>query len=153
MPTCAGRGLLQASAWRSRGRTLKAMVLLCAARLLVACAPLRWWRATLGQMAAPGAGESDASRLKEAVRLASHVERAARRLPFATKCLPRAMTLAWLLRGAGVPYRLKIATRPPGARDGEDSLHAWLECGPAIVLGELPGPWVELLSLSGGGER
>lgn len=148
MPTCAGRGLLQASAWRSRGRTLKAMALLCAARLLVALAPLRWWRGTLGQVAALGVHEADALRLKDAVRLASHVERAAERMPFQTKCLPRAMALAWLLRDAGVPYRLKIATRPAHARSGDDSLHAWVECGPAIVLGELPGPWVELLALT-----
>ncbi|MBW8784797.1 MAG: lasso peptide biosynthesis B2 protein [Novosphingobium sp.] len=125
------------------------MALLCVARLLVALVPLRLWRGSIGRL--DGAGQSLATphRVAAARRLAVHVERAAGRLPFATKCLPRAMALAWLLRKRRWPYVLRIAVRPQLARDGSDDLHAWVECGGRIVIGELPGPWSMLLSLQG----
>lgn len=136
-----------AEAWRSRLRTLLAMALLCLARLLIAIVPLRWWRRTLGQvsrdMSPPTAGPA----LRDAVRLASHVERAAERLPFETRCLPRAMALAWLLRRAGLGYCLVIAIRPQGRREEADGLHAWVDYDGVTVLGELPGPWQPVLAL------
>lgn len=125
------------------------MALLCLARLLVGLVPFRLWRATLGHVA----GEGDASgadclqAYQTARRFAAHVERAAARLPFATKCLPRAMALAWMLRARGLGYRLKLAVRPPHARSGQDDLHAWVEAGGTTVIGELPGPWVVTLTL------
>lgn len=125
------------------------MLLLCAARLAVGLVPFGWWRATLGriegtQRAGPASQDPAAAR-----RLALHVERAATRLPFATKCLPRAMALAWLLRSAGLGYGLQLAVRPATQRGTIDDLHAWVECGGTIVLGELPGPWIAILTLRG----
>lgn len=135
--------LKRREAMRLRRRTLRAMALLCRARLLVALAPLARWRGSLGH--AGGAGGEDA--LREAARLARHVERAAARLPFATKCLPRAMALSWLLRGEGIAHVLVIAARPRAGRAEENSLHAWVECGGRIILGDLPGPWLDVLRI------
>ena len=134
------------------------MVLLCWARLLVQLVPLRWWRSSLGQLAPATAELPDPAAAAIARRLAAHVERGAGRLPFATKCLPRAMALCWLLRREGIAYALKIAARPAAARHanllsgsagGEDDLHAWVEAGNATVIGDLPGPWLVLAILHG----
>jgi Transglutaminase-like superfamily len=149
-PSCAKRvSLNRADAWRSRALTVRAMALLCLARLLVALVPFRLWRATLGHIA--GAGDTNgADYLQDygiARRFAAHVERAAVHLPFETKCLPRAMALAWMLRAKGLGYSLKLAVRPPQARSGQDDLHAWVEAGGTLVIGNLPGPWVVTLTL------
>ena len=87
-------------------------------------------------------------------RLAVHVERGAAQLPFATKCLPRAMALGWLLRHAGIAYDLTFAARPRAVRQQtlgghDDTLHAWVEVGGVTVIGALPGPWLAVLTLRG----
>lgn len=125
------------------------MGLLCAARLLIALVPFGWWRATLGRVQGPAQAAPSPVNIRRSARLAAHVERAASRLPFATKCLPRAMALAWLLRGRGLAYVCKLAVRPAAGRGSTDDLHAWIECGETIVLGELAGPWIVLLALAG----
>jgi hypothetical protein len=126
------------------------MALLCVAQVLVKRVPLRWWRWTLGRVANAEGGRQGAARV--ARRLAVHVERGAARLPFATKCLPQAMALCWLLRLAGIGYALKIAARPATVRAAAlamgDDLHAWVESDSTIVLGALPGPWLVVLTLA-----
>ena len=138
-----------AEPWRARGRnwlgTARALVLLLAARLLIAIVPFRIWREWLG-------GKAGAARPADAAaarRLAAQVERAAWRLPLVIKCLPQAMALSWLLRAGGMPHTLVFAARPPGHRDGSDDLHAWVEVAGRIVLGDLPGPWLRLHQLGG----
>ena len=123
---------------RLRGRTLEAMVALCLARLAVAWLPFGIWRGSLGLS---GIALPDAA--IEAQRLARHVDRAADRLPFSTLCLPRAMALSRLLLRRGIPHQLVIAARPASQRSGTDDLHAWVEAGGHIVLGEIAGPWLE----------
>ena len=121
------------------------MVLLLAARALIAAVPFRIWRAWLGgQAQAKLPADAQAAR-----RLAAQVERAAWRLPLVIKCLPQSMALSWLLRSAGMPHTLVFAVRPPAHRDGSDDLHAWVEVADRIVLGELPGPWLRLHELRG----
>ena len=111
------------------------MGLLLLARGLIVLLPLRYWR--------DGLGWSDANRDNaRASRLAAQVERAAWRLPFQTKCLPRAMALSWLLRRAAIGHHVTLALRPPDQRDSADVLHAWVDLDGLIVLGELPGPWI-----------
>jgi hypothetical protein len=85
--------------------------------------------------------------LAEGQRLARQVERAAARLPFSTKCLPRAMALSWILRRKRIGHVLVFAVRPAGLRDGPDALHAWVEIEGVTVIGDLPGPWLETLRL------
>ena len=108
--------------WLAWNRTLRAMLLLVAARLLVAAVPFRVWRGWLGKPTGPPVSADAAA----ARRLAGQVERAAWRLPFMVKCLPQAMALSWLLRHAGMTHTLVFAARPPGQRDGSDDLHAWV---------------------------
>lgn len=129
--------------------TVQAMALLCLARLLVAFVPLRMWRHTLGHDCSDPCTEPDPKAVESAQRFAGHVERAAIRLPFETMCLPRAMTLAWMLQIQGVSYTFKLAARPMHVRSGKDDLHAWVEAGGTKILGWIAGPWIVVLTLTG----
>lgn len=114
--------------------------MLCRARLLVALVPLEHWRESLGESAGRPASA-------EARRLARQVESAAAWLPFETKCLARAMALSWLLRRFQIRHAVVFAVRPPALRNAPDALHAWVETEGAIIIGDLPGPWLETLRL------
>lgn len=120
----------------------EAMLLLLAARLLVAGPRLGWWRHLLGPVA--GAPQrchaSDEDRL-----LAKAVERASLRLPGHSKCLPRAAALHWMLRLRRRPGQLVIAVLPGTVRGGVDDLHAWVECGDDILIGQLDQPFHPLV--------
>ena len=118
--------------------------MLVRARVAIAALPFERWRASLGGAESSASNEEVA----EAAKLAAHVEWAARRVPFETKCLPRAMALSWLLRARGIGHTLVFAVRPPAMRGSTDGLHAWVDVGGRIILGELPGPWVETLRLA-----
>ena len=119
------------------------MASLCAARLLIATTSFKRWRQTLGAV-------SDRRELQpsaRATRLAAHVEWAAKLLPFASKCLPRAMALSWMLRSRKIGHCVVFAVRPAELRGFDDQLHSWVEISGEIILGELPGPWVETLRI------
>lgn len=138
-PSSRLRGCLPlARAWSARLRTGRAIALLIAACLLVALVPFRLWRGWLG----PAKGRDQIADLAAARRLASHVGRAAWRMPFAVKCLPQAMALSWQLRRRRFAHRIVFVLRPPHLRGQADALHAWIACGDEIVLGDLPGPWL-----------
>lgn len=142
--------LTRREAWRLRRLTLEAMLRLCAARLLVRLVPLRLWRGRLGQLAPAATGTAepaDTAAAAQARRLALHVERAAARLPFQTKCLPRAIALARMLQARRQPYALRIATLPAHERGGSNDLHAWVEVNGVKVIGDLPGNWVVIVNL------
>ena len=117
--------------------------MLCRARLTIAALPFERWRESLGGEGAPGGPSAP----DEAIRLAAHVEWAAKRLPFEVKCLPQAMALSSLLRRRGIGHAVVFAVRPPALRGSPEDLHAWVEVGGKTVLGDLPGPWVETLRL------
>ncbi|MGE8142336.1 lasso peptide biosynthesis B2 protein [Novosphingobium sp. NPDC080210] len=128
--------------WLVRLTTIEAMAALAFARLAIAVIPMRAWTGHLGKCAGAPSGDR-----MEALRLAARVNRAALRLPFAVKCLPRAMALSLMLGRRGIAHRMVIAARPAGQRQGTDALHAWVEVEQQVVLGELPGPWITVLSL------
>ena len=132
--------------WAARLRTTRAAGLLCLTVLLVALLPLRWWRRSLGPARSADSHADPAT----ARRLAAHIERAAWRLPLTVKCLPQALALSWQLRRRAIAHNLVLAVRPPGMRGSDDTLHAWVECDGRIVLGELPGPWMQLQTPLGG---
>ena len=120
------------------------MANLCMARVLVALVPFNRWRTSLslgGSAVAPPASVASAR------ALADDVERAAQRLPFATKCLPRAIALSWLLTDKRIAHSFVFAVRPPRMRTCSDALHAWVEVAGVKVLGDLAGPWIETLRL------
>lgn len=120
------------------------MTALCRARLLVAWVPFDRWRDRLGFAAAQA---DPPTHVAEASRLAADVEWAARRLPFPTACLPRAMALSWMLRRRRIAHAVVIAVRPSQLRQSPDALHAWLEVDGQKILGDLPGPWIETVRL------
>lgn len=128
--------------WRLRGRTLEAMADLVAVRGVVAIVPLKRWHGHFGL-----AGSVNPADLAEAQRLAAHVRRGAGRLPMQAKCLVQALALSRMLRRRGISHSLIIAVRPDAARTGIDDLHAWIELDGTIVLGVLPGPWLNLFCL------
>ena len=128
--------------WALRLRTGEAVALLVLARLLVRFAQFSSWRSRLGWPGSANAGQEAFAR-----RLARHVERAATRLPGASRCLSQAMALSWMLRAQRVPHSVALMVRPKESRGGTDDLHAMVRCGAAIVLGNLPGPWIETLAL------
>ncbi len=133
---------------RRRALTLRAMGWLCLARLLVSVVAFGRWRATLGyggNMKPDAVGNADTTQTLKLARLqAVHVERAAWRLPFEFKCLPRSMALSWMLKRLAVPHSVVIAARPMADRASDDALHAWVEVCGEIVIGDLPGPWHEI---------
>ena len=140
MRACLARG----NRWRGRLRTLAALGLLCRAQYLVEWIPFERWRRGFGLEGQPSNDQTASAR-----RLAAHVERAAALLPIATKCLPRAMALSWMLRRDQSPHAIVFAVRPSHLRDAPDGLHAWVESGGVTILGDLPGPWLETLRLAG----
>lgn len=121
------------------------MMRLCRACLLVAFIPFHRWRHGLG-FAGEKPGTFEVARAR---RLAADLEWGARRLPFSTKCLPRAMALSWMLRNKTISHSVIVAVRPPELRESPDALHAWVEVAGQAILGDLPGPWIETARLSG----
>jgi hypothetical protein len=117
------------------------MAMLCWARILVALVPFRRWQAGLGLADERPAAKADAQ------PIANAIEWAAERLPFETKCLPRAMALSWLLQSRRIGHSVVIAVRPFAQRERIDALHAWVEVGDSKIMGFLPGPWIETLRL------
>lgn len=127
-------------------RTASAMLALSAAQLAISFVPFRRWRGSLGTRNRGASGPQLKTPAVEAGRrIAAVVERAAERLPFPTKCLPRAIAVSWLLRRKGLPHTIVFAVRPSHLRHSADALHAWVEVNGARIIGELPGPWLETL--------
>jgi hypothetical protein len=127
---------------RSRLLTLEAMTILPVARVLVDHVRLKHWRNSLGTIIAkPDIARHSAlppDSMGLATKLARQVERAAGRLPLHTKCLPRAITLQWMLRRRGLPSCLVIAMRKGANRSDDiatDDYHAWVECNDTILIG------------------
>lgn len=128
--------------WTLRLRTLEAMAELVRAHIAIAALPLPRWSRRFAL-----SGTAETAQIALARCLAAHVVRGAGRLPIASKCLPQALALSRMLRRRGVPHRLIVAVRPAAARGRGDDLHAWIELAGQTVLGELPGPWLPVLSL------
>lgn len=128
----------------SRLETLEAMAFLTFARLLIACVRFDRWRAALGR-------QSDTPLQSTADRLDFHLarvtDRAAGHLPFTCLCLPRAMALHWLLWRRRRPSELVIATLPEARRGAPDDLHAWVEKGGKILIGNTNLPYQPIIRL------
>lgn len=116
----------------------EALAWLVLARLLVASVPLAWWRRWLGPLTAVARSDPPVGVDR---RLARAVERATQRLPGGARCLPRAMALHWMLRRRHRSSQLVIAVLPGVARGGVDDLHAWIETGGEILIGQLDQPF------------
>jgi hypothetical protein len=113
---------------------LRASLLLLFARLALAGASVAWARRAAVRLA-PRSMVSSA-------RLAALVAAAARALPGATGCLPRAIALEALLRRAGRAAELRVGVAARRGRARLDA-HAWVEVDGVAVGGD-PSPYVAL---------
>lgn len=137
--------------WQWRGRVAEAMIRLIVARLLVTSIPLHRWRRLLGplnpQSGARGRGSGGAD--GAARLLARAVVRGAARLPFETKCLPRAIALHTLLRRTGHASQLVIGVLDSRSRTFKqgslEDLHAWVESHGEVIIGALDEPFHPLV--------
>lgn len=92
-----------------------------------------------------GSLSADEHTLQRAKQCARRVERAAFRLLYEPRCLPKAMALQWSLRRRGIASRLVVAMRKQYQVNGEaeianlfedeDRFHAWVEIGEAMLIG------------------
>lgn len=108
--------------------------------MLVARVPFRRWSASLGRIGPPDGPHSaplPAQVSLRARRAARAVERCAGLLPFETRCLPRAMALAWMLRRRRIPANLLMGVAEKMRRGTLDDLHAWISCDGNIIMGKL----------------
>ena len=119
---------------------LEAITMLAAARFLIACIPLRFWRKSLGAVMAQPAGSdnlpvADGATVLRARGISRKVRRAASRVPFDAVCLPQAMAARWMLSRRGIGTRLYL-----GAKRSDDgrgfAFHAWLMLGDECLTGE-----------------
>jgi hypothetical protein len=113
--------------------------------LLEAAAALLWARgslllvpfarlaARLGVSRAETPRESSLGQSAEAVRVRWALGAAARRLPWRSSCLVRALAGRRMLARRGVPCTLYLGVRRAG---GSVEAHAWLRCGGGYVSGD-----------------
>lgn len=85
------------------------------------------WQTTLARLApvdrAPAASDT-ATLLRQGRALARLVDVAARRGLYRASCLPRSLTLWWLLRSRGIDNDLCVGVRK---EEGQFEAHAWVE--------------------------
>ena len=116
-----------------RAMAVEAAVCLALARAAVRHVPMRHWRGLVNAAVRDAPGP--ARRLALGRAAGRMVRRVARRLPFETACLPRAMAAQWMLRRRGVPSRLVFGARRPAAPGGCNDYHAWLTVDGERVVG------------------
>ncbi len=113
----------------------EAVLWLVLARTMIAAVPMRWWRASLGRVdTAPAPVARSIRPAPPVCRVAVAVDRAARRLPLNTACLPRAMAVQWMLRRRRIGSTLVVGLASGGAPARYD-LHAWVEADGITVIG------------------
>jgi hypothetical protein len=129
--------------WRWRGQVAEAMAWLTLSRLAVSFVPFRLWRRLLGRIVTSSARPCADPCV--ARRLAASVERGALRLPFRTKCLPRALALHAIMRRRGMPALLVIGVLDSQRRGALEDLHAWVETDNGILIGAIAEPFHPLV--------
>jgi hypothetical protein len=125
--------------WRWRLLVAEAALRLALAHLLVNHVPMARWRRSLGRV--EGLQRNAERGLEQAQRLARAVMRAANRVPFATKCLPRAMALHAMMRRRGLGGQLVIGVLDATRRGALEDLHAWVEVRGEILIGAIDEPF------------
>ena len=127
--------------WQSRSRAeqglfLEAYVLLGAARLAVAFLPFTWLAASLGRgLDQPGSAVEPGD-LARARQVGWAVRTAAGHTPWASVCLPQAVTAKWMLRRRRIAGTLYLGVAKGGTPADGIRAHAWLRCGDEILTGE-----------------
>jgi hypothetical protein len=70
--------------------------------------------------------------------IAQAVIRGAQHLPVEVVCLPRAMAVQWMLRRRRRPSALVFGILPQLDSGDIHALHAWVEAGTTIIIGDDP---------------
>lgn len=128
-------------------RAVEALALLIAARLALSVLPVGLIFRSLRLTMEPAAAFDD--RVPPAARpIGLAIDRAARRLPGETRCLPRALAGALMLRRRRLQATVVLGVR---SKDGLLKAHAWLLSAGAPVLGAANAQvFVPLAAFSGG---
>ena len=134
--------------WVWRLTVGEAMLWLALARFLVSAIPLKRWRRFLGPLCEPPTVTAQLD--PAALVFARAVNRGAARLPFETKCLPRAMALHAMLRRHRLPSVLVIGVLDPSQRGTIEDLHAWVESNGTVIIGALEEPFHPLARFGNG---
>jgi len=120
--------------WRlssaERWSLAQALALLPLTALALRVVGFRRWQAALARLAPTGAAPAGKDEGAEARAVARVVEAAARRGPCRATCLPRSLTLWWLLRRRGIGAELRIGVRKEA---GRFEAHAWVELRGAVL--------------------
>lgn len=120
--------------WLRRARAAEAMILLLLAKCLIRAVPLHRWRATLGRIGDPVSAQPGPAHRT----ISRSVADAARKLPGEYVCLPRAMAVQWMLRRRGLASAIVFGVAPPQTGGKPFALHAWVEVGGHIIIGDDP---------------
>jgi hypothetical protein len=123
-------------AWRlspaERWLLAQALALLPLTALALRAVGFRRGLAVLARLAPvrAAAGGDEAALVAEGRAAARLVDAAARHGAYRAGCLPRSLTLWWLLRRRGIDGRLRIGVRKEA---GRFQAHAWVEYGGAVL--------------------
>lgn len=115
--------------WWKRMLAVEAALWLLLARLFVGRVPMRYWRLDADTGANGGGGSS-----RSGLAVGWAVRRVANRLPFETKCLPRALAAHWMVRRRGGASCVVFGVRR-AAPERRPEYHAWLVMDGATVIG------------------
>ena len=121
--------------WRDRLLLVKALAVLSIVSLLLRAFPVQRVYRMLGGSdlnTDPARSDQRAAGMARALSIARIFEIAARHTPLTSTCLPRSLTLWWLLRREGLEARLRLGARKHGERF---QAHAWVEHG-GVPIGE-----------------
>lgn len=113
--------------WAERWLLVQALFLLHLMALALWSVGLRRWQALLTRLTPVGcvpANADVAALIQEGRSMARLVDAAARHGPYPATCLPRSLTLWWLLRRRGIDSCLRIGVRKEA---GWLEAHAWVE--------------------------
>jgi hypothetical protein len=111
----------------------QALALLPLTALALRIVGFRRWQAALARLAPVGAPPPEGDEvvvLRQARMVARMVEAAARHGPYRASCLPRSLTLWWLLRRRGINADLRIGVRKEA---GRFEAHAWVTLGGLVL--------------------
>jgi hypothetical protein len=105
---------------------------LVAAKLVVACAPFRWYGRGFVQIEACPAPRVPAPNRAIARQVGWAISAAANRLPFACSCLVKSLGGRAMMRRRGLPSTLRLGV---ALNSADLSAHAWLESGDVTITG------------------
>lgn len=112
--------------------TIKIYIYTCFYRMCILWMPKPRFEKMIGERGVESELEESMENMKEAKRIAIHVQRVTRHTLWESKCLVQAMTARKLLKEKGIHSTLYMGV---GKDEGKMIAHAWLRCGRFFVTG------------------